>query len=84
MRQIYHPVRVAEDVAMLGVLYSATISSMVRWLFSPYQQQRIRELMDEFGVRIVVISPGLFKYPYPAAQRERFPLRTFDVALYEQ
>jgi sugar phosphate isomerase/epimerase len=53
-------------------------------LLTDYQKQRIKELLEEFGARIVAISPGLFKIPYPPAERGRFPLRTFDVALYQQ
>ncbi len=53
-------------------------------LLNPYQKSRIRELMAEFDVQIVAISPGLFKCPYPIGPRERFPLHTFDEALYQQ
>lgn len=53
-------------------------------LFSDYQKERLKELIDEFGVRIVAISPGLFKCPFPAGQRERFALRAFDQSLYRQ
>jgi sugar phosphate isomerase/epimerase len=52
--------------------------------FSAFEKQRIRELLEEFEARIVAISPGLFKIPYPGAKRERFPLRAFDAALYER
>jgi sugar phosphate isomerase/epimerase len=53
-------------------------------LLNPYQKSRIRELLDEYDVQIVAISPGLFKCPFPIGQRDRFPLRTFDQALYQQ
>lgn len=53
-------------------------------LFSDYQKQRIQELLDEFEARVVAISPGLFKCVYPLGDRERFALRTFDVALYQR
>lgn len=53
-------------------------------LLNPFQKSRIRELLDEFNVKIVAISPGLFKCPFPIGQRERFPLRIFDQALYQQ
>lgn len=53
-------------------------------LLNPFQKSRIRELLDEFNVNIVAISPGLFKCPFPIGQRERFPLRIFDQALYQQ
>jgi sugar phosphate isomerase/epimerase len=51
-------------------------------LYSNYQKQRVRELMDEYQVKIVAISPGLFKIPYPSRQRERFPLEVIDASLY--
>ncbi|MCI0394785.1 MAG: sugar phosphate isomerase/epimerase [Chloroflexi bacterium] len=53
-------------------------------LLNPFQKGRIRELMDEFDVQIVAISPGLFKCPFPLGPRERFPLRTLDQALFER
>ena len=52
-------------------------------LFTDYQKQRLRELLDEFDVQIIAISPGLFKIPLPARNRERFPLRASDIHLYE-
>jgi sugar phosphate isomerase/epimerase len=52
--------------------------------FSAFQKQRIVELLEEFNAGVVAISPGLFKIPFPARQRERFPLRTFDAALYDR
>lgn len=53
-------------------------------LFSPYQKQRIRELVEQFQVRFVAISPGLFKFSLPPRERERFPLSAIDAALYGQ
>jgi sugar phosphate isomerase/epimerase len=53
-------------------------------LFTPFQKSRIREILDQYNVRIVAISPGLFKCPFPMGQRERFPLRSFDHALYQR
>lgn len=50
--------------------------------FSDFQKQRIRECLEMFGVDVVAISPGLFKIPFPPANREHFPLRTFDSNLY--
>jgi sugar phosphate isomerase/epimerase len=52
--------------------------------FSAFQKQRILELLETFNARVVAISPGLFKLPFPARRRERFPLRTFDAALYDR
>ena len=53
-------------------------------LFTPYQKERIGELLDEFDINIVAISPGLFKCPFPLTPRERFPLSAIDKTLYEQ
>lgn len=52
--------------------------------FSAYQKQRVRELMEQFRARFVAISPGLFKFPYPPAERERFSLSAIDALLYNQ
>jgi sugar phosphate isomerase/epimerase len=49
--------------------------------FSPYQKQRLRELLQAYKMEVVAISPGLFKCAY-REERERFPLGTFDEALY--
>jgi sugar phosphate isomerase/epimerase len=53
-------------------------------LFSDFQKQRVRELLEEYGARVVAISPGLFKIPYPVKKRERFPLQVFDSDLYQK
>lgn len=52
-------------------------------LFTAFQKARIAELLDEYQASVVAISPGLFKFPYPARTRERFTLRSFDAKLYE-
>lgn len=52
-------------------------------LYTPFQKSRIQELLDEFDIRIVAISPGLFKCPYPLSARDRFPVRIIDQALFE-
>jgi sugar phosphate isomerase/epimerase len=51
-------------------------------MLSDFKKVRLEELVEEYGVQIVAISPGLFKCPFPLGPRERFPLRTFDTALY--
>ena len=51
-------------------------------MLSDFAKSRLDELVEEFGIEFVAISPGLFKCPYPRGPRERFPLRTFDAALY--
>lgn len=48
---------------------------------SPYQKARLKELLEKYEVSLVAISPGLFKCAF-RQDRRRFPLRTFDGALY--
>jgi sugar phosphate isomerase/epimerase len=50
--------------------------------FSDYQKEIVKETLHAFGARVVAISPGLFKFPYPSASRERFPLSVIDHDLY--
>ncbi|MFN2134466.1 MAG: sugar phosphate isomerase/epimerase family protein [Candidatus Promineifilaceae bacterium] len=49
--------------------------------FSAFKKQRLRELLLAYDVELTAISPGLFKCVYQE-ERARFPLRTFDEALY--
>jgi sugar phosphate isomerase/epimerase len=51
---------------------------------SEYQKSRIKELIEEYDVRIIAISPGLFKCPYPDKTRSRFSLQAFDYSLYQE
>jgi len=53
-------------------------------LFTDFQKQRIKELIDEYNVQFIAISPGLFKCPYPANKRGTFALQAFDQSLYGQ
>jgi len=53
-------------------------------LFSPFQKDYLRELMERYRARVYAISPGLFKMPYPDATRTSFPLRAFDVDLHRR
>jgi sugar phosphate isomerase/epimerase len=52
-------------------------------LLTPFQKERIGELLEEYHASIIALSPGLFKFAYPARERERFPLRSIDAALYK-
>jgi sugar phosphate isomerase/epimerase len=52
--------------------------------FTDYQKLRVRELMEEYQARVVAISPGLFKFPFPARKRPRFPLEVIDAGMYER
>lgn len=51
-------------------------------LLTDFQKQRIHELIDEYDLHIVALSPGLFKIPYQSGERERFSLQALDAALY--
>ena len=52
--------------------------------FSDYQKQRVLELKQAYGIRIVAISPGLFKIPYPPKKRKQFSLQVIDAGYYDQ
>src|SRR5512136_802071 len=53
-------------------------------LFSDFQKHRIRELLEAYGARVVAISPGLFKIPYPSRKRETISLQVLDSTLYQK
>ena len=52
--------------------------------FSGFQQQRIQEVLQTYDARLIAISPGLFKFEHPSRQREHFPVRSIDAALYQR
>jgi len=47
-------------------------------LLSDHQKDRLKNALDAFEVKVVAISPGLFKCPYPSGDRERFPMEALD------
>lgn len=51
---------------------------------TPYETQRLRELLSEYHSRVIAVSPGLFKIPYPGEKRESFPLQVIDAGLFER
>ena len=51
--------------------------------FSAYQKQQIRDVLDAHGARIVALSPGLFKMPYPANTAHRWSFSALDIPAYE-
>ncbi len=51
--------------------------------FSPYQTQRLQDLIARYSARIAAISPGIFKIPYPAGKPDGFPLAWLDRSQYE-
>jgi sugar phosphate isomerase/epimerase len=52
--------------------------------FPGYQKSRLKELLEEYQARIVAISPGLFKCPFPAKSRGRFSVQALDHLLYQK
>jgi len=50
--------------------------------YSPYQQERLEEALARYGGRVVSISPGLFKIPFPCGARERLPIPAIDEGLF--
>lgn len=51
--------------------------------FSTYQKQRLRDVLDDYGARVVAIGPGLFKGAWPALQAPRSSLGWMDRAGYD-
>jgi sugar phosphate isomerase/epimerase len=46
--------------------------------FSPYQEERLEEALVRYASRVISISPGLFKIPFPFGERERLPVSVID------
>ncbi len=49
-----------------------------------YQKSRLKELLEEYQARVIAISPGLFKCPFPGQSRSRFSIQAMDHSLYQQ
>lgn len=52
-------------------------------LLSAYQKQRLHDMLSEYQARVIAISPGLFKVPYPLNRAPRTSLGWMDAAGYE-
>ncbi|MHB8133553.1 MAG: sugar phosphate isomerase/epimerase family protein [Anaerolineaceae bacterium] len=50
---------------------------------SAHQKQRFRDVLDRYGARVIAVSPGLFKFPFPPKQPTEFPLPWLDRVYYE-
>ena len=50
---------------------------------SAYQKQRLHDMLDEYQVHVLAISPGLFKIAYPPKRAPRTSLGWLDAAGYE-
>jgi len=51
---------------------------------STYQTERLGEILAAYDARIVAISPGLFKIPYPQGRREQASLAWMDQAMFQK
>jgi sugar phosphate isomerase/epimerase len=51
--------------------------------FSAFQRVRLREVLADYQARVVAVTPGLFKLPYPLAVPDRPTLAWMDHAGYE-
>jgi len=51
--------------------------------FSAYQKLRLREVLERYQAKVIAISPGLFKFPFPAKHPAEFPLAWLDQAYYD-
>lgn len=53
-------------------------------LLTPYQKQRLAVILERFSARIIAISPGIFKIPFPSPTREVFPVAAIDREIYDR
>jgi sugar phosphate isomerase/epimerase len=51
---------------------------------SAYQVERLGDILAAYKVRIIAISPGLFKIPYPLGRREEASLAWLDHGLFQR
>lgn len=49
---------------------------------SVYQKLRLRQVLERYQAKVIAISPGLFKFPYPAKQPAEFPMPWLDQVYY--
>jgi sugar phosphate isomerase/epimerase len=51
---------------------------------SAYQIERLGNILADYGARIIALSPGLFKIPYPLGRREEASLAWLDQGLFQR
>jgi sugar phosphate isomerase/epimerase len=51
--------------------------------FSAYQRQQLRHILADHEARIIALSPGLFKMPYPPKTASRWSFGCLDLPAYE-
>jgi len=52
-------------------------------LFTGYQRFLLRSILADYDAKLIAISPGLFKMPYPPRDPERWSFTCLDVGAYE-
>jgi sugar phosphate isomerase/epimerase len=50
---------------------------------SAYQKLHLRQVLERYQANIIAISPGLFKYPFPAKKPAEFPMPWLDQVYYD-
>jgi sugar phosphate isomerase/epimerase len=50
--------------------------------FSAHQKLRLRESLERYQAKVIAISPGLFKFPFPTKRPAEFPLAWLDQVYY--
>ena len=50
---------------------------------SSHQKLRLKDVLKRYDARVIAISPGLFKFPFPSKQPQEFPLPWLDRVYYE-
>ncbi|MFN8454490.1 MAG: sugar phosphate isomerase/epimerase family protein [Anaerolineae bacterium] len=51
---------------------------------SAYQVERLGNILADYGAKIIAISPGLFKIPYPLGRRQEASLARHDQGLFQR
>lgn len=52
-------------------------------LLTAYQLRHLGLVLEDFGARVVALSPGLFKMPYPAQEPARWSFTCLDAGSFE-
>ena len=49
---------------------------------TPYQKDRLREMLERYRAKVVALSPGLFKFPFPSPHWGAFPVAAIEADLH--
>jgi sugar phosphate isomerase/epimerase len=52
-------------------------------ILSPYQKRSLLQVLERYQANVVAISPGLFKFPFPAKNPAEFPMPWLDQVFYD-